>query len=163
MTKWKRDLICGVILLIISISGFFYAGSFYKDFIKYGLAQPGNYLRLWLALLGILSLLLIIKALFAKDETFLGKSFNPLNLFSYIWLVIYIFALPHLGFLVSTPIFLTVLFLLCYFKMYKEKRDGKQLVIRFGILLLTAIIVTGAAYLLFTVVLSARLPAFTLF
>ena len=163
MAKWKRDFICGVTLLLCSVGGFIYSGSFYQDFIKYGLAQPGNYLRLWLALLAILSVILIVRSLVAKDGKILEACFDKLSLFSLIWLAVYVFLLPLIGFLIATPIFLFVLFLLFYRKASAEAGSPQHAKKQVLFMLALSVAVTLIAYSIFTGVLDARLPQFSLF
>ena len=65
MKAWVQDLILGLILLAFSIISFVYAFIMQDTKASYFLARADTYILLWVGILALLSLLLIIRSVYA--------------------------------------------------------------------------------------------------
>lgn len=163
MLRWKRDLYGGIGILIFCIANFIYAGFMPKGSVDIPLARPDAYLKMWLALLSILSIVLIIKAIKNKDGMKMPKIWGRLSIFTVVALLIYLLIMPYIGFLISSILFLTATIIVYSFNMGNEVKKGKSLVIQivkyFAFSVITSVVV---AYL-FTNLLNVILPQWQLF
>ena len=163
MVRWKRDLILSIALIVISVVLYIYSGTFTTAAINIPAAMPDVYMRLWLGLMLILSVLLLIRTLRKKPQEQEPKMWGKLQVFTVIALFLYIFLLKWVGFRICTVVFvLAVTSVYCISGM-EERPSGRALALCLGRCLVFALIVAGASDVLFRIVLSCNLPVFSLF
>lgn len=163
MAKWKRDMILSISLIVISIILFVYSGTFKTDVINITAAMPDVYMRLWLGLLMILSLLLLVRTLREKPQDFLTPMWGKLQIFTVAALFFYIFLLDKLGFRVCTVLFVSIVSSVYSLSGMEERPKGKTLAVFLAKFLVLALVVTAASDVLFRTILSCNLPGFSLF
>src|SRR5665647_3011927 len=130
MVKWKRDISLGVFMLLFSISMFFYVGaSIGTTTISIKLAQPDVYLKMWLVVMGVLSVILIAKALVKKEDEVLPKIWGGIQIFTIAALAIYLLSMKWIGFFLSSAIFLSTVIIVYSYFSNKIKPNGKARVI----------------------------------
>lgn len=161
MARWKRDIIYGIVFLVFCIINFIYAGTIEQSAIEATLAKPDVYLRLWIIILGFLSVLLIVNAWRKRDEEVLPAIFQKITIFTMVCFAVYLLVLPYLGFRISTILFLGALFVF-YGWNEGNKKTGKELLRQIVIWLILAVIIALLTELLFRNVLYVRLPRFNL-
>lgn len=170
MLQWKRDFICGVVLFIFCLFNFYYAGRMSHGTIHITLAQPAPYLRMWLVLLTFFSVLLMVRALRSrktdktvKETTFVGTTFLCIGA-----MFLFLYLLPHLGFLLSSIMFLFITItgysvFMWRGEAYKGKFTKRQIQKRICLFVVAAIIGGLLVEQLFRNVLNVFLPTFNLF
>jgi len=161
--QWVRDLGYGIFLILFSIGNMIYAGTLPEGSIKIKAAQAGTYLTIVMIMLLILGISLVLRSLIKKPMQLCEPIFNSETLTTIIWMVLYLLALPKLGFFISS--FLFVFGLVTYYSWKQRKLEvkGMQLTKRILSYALCAILTTFACYFLFAKVLTVVLPQFTLF
>lgn len=163
MTKWKRDLILSISLIVISVILFIYAGTFKTSVINIPAAMPDVYMRLWVGLLGILSVLLLIRTIRNKPEGVMPAMWGKLQIFTVVMLLLYLLLLDVIGFRICTFTFMLVTTSVYCFSDMEEKPRGRKLVIQLVKYAVFALIVTAVSDVLFRNVLSCKLPELDLF
>ncbi len=161
MARWKRDVLYGTVFLLFCIVNYIYAGSIKQSAIEITLARPDIYLKLWLIIFGVLSAIMIIKAVINKSQEALAPIFQKLIVITILLFALYLFVLPYVGFTISTAAFLSILLIL--YGLEGNERAGKEFVKAIITWTLIAVIVTVLTELLFRNVLYVRLPVFNLF
>lgn len=163
MLQWKRDIFLGASILIFSVINLFYANTMKKSSIQFGLAQPDNYVKLWLAIYLLLAVLLIIRSLKKRPTNTLPAMWSRASILTVVLSVIYLLVLPYFGFTISTIIFLSFTGVM-YTYFVGEKVFSKKTIIfeaiRWG---LYATLVTYVMYFLFSRILHVVLPSFSIF
>ncbi len=162
MLQWKRDLIISIVVLIFSIVNFIYAGQINTPVIKYSLAKPGNYVRLWLLIFAILAVILLIKTLMNKPEGVTETIWHRAGIITVVATVSYLFLLPYLGFIFTTVIYLAGLGLVYTYYMKTKTFKGVTLKKEIVKWLVFSTVFTAALYVMFAVVLDVILPSFFL-
>lgn len=163
MAKWKRDLILSVTLIVASIVLFIYAGTFKTNVINIPAAMPDVYMRIWLGLLGVLSVMLLIRTLRNKPEEVVAPMWGKLQIFTVVCLFLYVFLLKTLGFRLCTTLFLMATTTVYCLADMDERPKGKKLVICLAKYLALSLIVMAASDVLFRNVLKCNLPVLSLF
>lgn len=163
MVKWKRDLILSISLIVISVILFVYSGTFKTDAITITAAMPDVYMRLWVGLLGILSVLLLIRTVRNKPEEVLPPMWGKLQIFTVVSLLLYLLLLNKLGFRICTGLFMMMTTTVYCLSDTDERPKGKALVKQLIKYLLISVIVVAVSDVLFRNVLSCKLPSFDLF
>ena len=163
MVKWKRDLMLSVGLIVFSVVLFIYAGTFKTNVINIPAAMPDVYMRIWLGLLAILSVLLLIRTLRTKPDEVVAPMWGKLQIFTVVCLLLYVGLLKVLGFRICTILFLMATTTVYCLSDMEEKPKGKKLVLCLAKYLLISLIVMVASDLLFRNVLHCNLPSLSLF
>jgi len=164
MKRWKRDLILSISLLVFVFAAIVYSIILESPRVKIFLARPDTYMALWLAFMGLLAVMLLVRALKAKktDETVLPKIWDNVGIFTVVVLFIYLLLINILGFFLDSFLMLWVL-VGVYSNSIGDKAKGKALaliVVKSGVF---SLLVSYLTTILFTDILAADLPVFTLF
>lgn len=163
MAKWKRDVIYGVVIIAVCIVGVVETQGMRITGNPAWITRPDVYMWLWLTVLAVLAAAMIIKALIKKDTTPCAPIWCKDGVFTVIMLFLYLLTMETLGFLLSTFLFETILILTYSKRMGKLDYKGKALALRILMYVVIALITTIVTKVLFTSVLSVRLPAGKLF
>jgi len=163
MSKWKRDMIMSVLLIVFSAVMFIYAGTFQTDAIKIAAAKPDVYVRLWLGLLFVLSVLLLVRTIRSKPDEVLPAIWGKMQIFTIGSMFLYIFLLDKLGFQLCTGIFMMLTTTVYCFCDMDEIPKGKALVIQLAKYLVLSVATVVVVNLVFVNVLGCNLPRFDLF
>ena len=163
MSKWKRDMIMSVLLIIFSVVMFVYAGTFTTDAIKIAAAKPDVYVRLWLGLLLILSVLLLVRTMRSKPDDVLPTLWGKIQIFTILSMFLYILLLDKLGFQLCTGIFMMLTTTVYCFSDMDEIPKGKALVVQLVKYLVLTVITVVAVDVIFVNILGCNLPRFDLF
>jgi len=140
-----------------------YADSMPNSFIPFVLAQPNMYLKLWLAVLGILGVALLVRTLKKKPKEEMPPIWDKLQIITALALAVYLLVLPKLGFLISTIIYLMLITSLYSIKMFKEKKTKSQMAKCFAIWTLFSLISVFVVKFVFVQLLDITVPSFSLF
>ena len=158
MKQWVQDLILGLILLAFSVISFVYAFLMQDTRAEYFLARADTYILLWVSILGILSLMLIIRSLKKRPQEQAPKILTKRVCVTCGIILAYLVLLNYLGFFISS---LGFLFALCAFFTVEakggtlsKKELTKQLIIWAVISIITAL----AVQYLFGTLLGVQLP-----
>lgn len=163
MAKWKRDMVLSISLIVIGIILFIYSGTFKTDVISIPAAMPDVYMRLWLGILLILSVLLLIRTLREKPQDVLAPMWGKLQIFTVAALALYIFLLDKLGFRICTVLFVLIVTSVYCISGMEKRPNGRALAACLLKYLLLALIVTAVSDILFRTILSCNLPGFSVF
>lgn len=169
MKSWKRDMMLSICILLFVAVTTVYAIMLKSPRIKIFLARPDTYMALWLTVLGILSLMLLLRALRNRkgEEVLVPKIWTKLGVFTVAVLFVYLLALDYLGFFLCSLFLmwsLVVMYSLNIGEVKKDYRDIKGVMI--PLLVKSFVFSLAASFLttkVFTDILSAKLPVFTLF
>jgi len=169
LKKWMYDFILSICLLVAVAACLVYSYILESPRVKLFLARPDTYMALWLFLLAILCLMLMKRALVAK-KTAEGQQegapiWSKLGIFTIVVLFFYLLLLEPLGFILSS--FMTMW---CMTGAYTYDLNAKKVNYRDRKILTLMLIKTGVfsfvssylTYWIFTSVLSATLPTFSL-
>lgn len=164
MLKWKADAITGFILLAFSVASLFYTFQMDVGSVTHiQSATPGYYVRIWVVVLGVLSIFLLISAYRRrKSEDRYPIIWYRNGIITTISLGLYLFLMPYLGFIISTTIFLFVLFF-NYSEQMKKFDDPKMKLKAIILNAVISIVVTFVCSGLFGRVLGVIMPEFSLF
>ena len=163
MVKWKRDLILSIVLILVSVVLFIYSGTFKTTAINIPAAMPDVYMRLWLGLMFVLSVLLLIRTLRKRPQDTSPKIWGKLQIYTVVAMFLYILLMKKIGFRICTGLFVWITTAVYCLSGPEGLPRGKPLVIALAKYLLFAVLVTAACDLLFRRVLSCNLPSFSLF
>lgn len=163
MVKWKREMLLAIFLIAFSAVCFIYAGTMTTDIIKVPAAKPDVYLRLWLGVLFVLSVVLLVRALREKPQQVLPKLWGPLQVFTAILFAVYLLAIPQVGFLVGTLVFMMIVTTVYNLYALETRPKGLALVKRLAIYALFSVVCTYATEFVFRNLLSVNLPMWKLF
>lgn len=163
MLQWKRDLVISIAVLIFSVINILYSFTMKTNVIEYGLAKPGNYVRLWLTAFSILAVVLLIRSLRHKTGTVAAPIWHRAAIITVIATVAYLLLMPYIGFIIMTVLFLTGLGLVYTYYMKVKTLTGKTLLREIIKWILFSILSTVILYLLFSELLNVVLPGFSLF
>lgn len=158
MKKWIQDLILGCVLFLFSSISFVYALIMQDNAAKFFLARADVYILLWTSMLGILSLLLIIRSVRKRPQEKAEKILTKRVVVSVFLIGAFIALLNILGFTISS---LLLVFSLLFFYTFEAKYselDRKGIMRELLICLIITAITVGAAYYLFGNILGLRLP-----
>ena len=163
MKAWKKDMILSITLLLLCAGGYLYCEALPDGLQQYSLARAGKYVQCWIVILAVLSAALLIRTLRKKPEDFVPSVWDKIVLLTLGALLAYLALMPYIGFFIATILFLFTL-AVAYHQADKEKRlSGKALRIAMAKWLSIAVVLTVVLYLLFTVLLKAKLPEFRIF
>ena len=163
MAKWKRDMILSVALIVASVILFIYAGTFKTNVINIPAAMPDVYMRIWLGLLFVLSVMLLIRTMKNKPEEVVAPMWGKLQIFTVVSLFLYVLLLKTLGFRLCTTVFLMATTTVYCFSDMGEVPQGKKLVTSRVKYLILSLVVMAASDVLFRNVLNCNLPMLSLF
>lgn len=162
MAKWKRDVLYGI--AIIAVAAF--ASYEVRGMVVHGLSmvtRPDVYLWFWMALLALLAIYMIAKAIHKKDETKMEAIWTQEGVVTVIATFAYLLLMPLLGFTISSILFEMGLLFYYSWRMGKLKGDRKHVIRKVIILTVIAVVTTVATEQIFTGILSTRLPAGKIF
>lgn len=169
MVRWKRDVILGVLLEIFCAIAFVSTFSIgVGTMAKYPLAQPGYYVRLWIVIFAILSLVMIVNAIRKKDMTKLEPMFHGQVVFTLVILAAYIYVMDIVGFAVSTIAFTAIIILEYSWAAGKFKNEdgttkkGAALIKGILFYIVIAVIISFATEYIFRELLNVNLPTWSL-
>jgi len=128
MESWKRDTIFSLILILFTIICFFSSFQIKDPLFAQGLASSGTYLRIWLSLLMLLSLLLLRRALSKRLTNKKEQLFTIPVIFTITMLIIYAIIISILGYLLSTTIFLFITMSFYSFYPFKNINNEKMII-----------------------------------
>ena len=163
MVKWKREALLAIFLIAFSSVCFIYAGTMTTDIIKVPAAKPDVYLRLWLGLLFVLSVILLVRALRERPKEVLPRLWGPLQIFTVLLFAAYLLAIPYVGFLVGTLVFMMTVTTVYNLYVLETRPKGLELVKRLAVYALFSVICTYATDFVFRNLLSVNLPMWKLF
>lgn len=168
MAKWKRDVLYGIVILLVCIFGIVETQGMTLMGYDYWTTRPDVYVWMWLALLGLFDIAMIVRALIKKNTPEYQKELPPIwckeGVITIAALVVYLLVMKLIGFIISTVIFEFGLMALYGYKMGKvDFSDKKKAIKKLVFYLIVSVIATVATYYLFTDVLNVRLPKFKLF
>lgn len=163
MLQWKRDLIISVSVLLFCVFNYIYTARMNTDVIKYGLAKPGNYVRMWLVIFAVLAVILLVRALKNRTGRFAAPIWHRAAVITVTATVTYLLLMPYLGFYIMTVLFIAGLGLVYTHYMRKKVLKGKTFVQEMIRWLIFSIISTVFLYLIFVRILNVILPKFSLF
>lgn len=163
MKKWKREVCLSATLMALSLIAFIYCGTMKTDLIKVTAAKPDVYLRMWLGVLFVLAAIMLIRALRERSEEELPKIWGKLQIFTVILFAVYLLAMPSVGFVIATLIFMMIVTTVYNFYYIEEIPKGKNLCKHLMIYAVFSIICTYATEFLFRNILSVNLPKWNLF
>ena len=157
MSKKNKDILTGLVLLILSVSMAFYSLE-YRNSSTFDTDVGSNFLPMVCSIaIAVLSSIFIISAVFNKDEAYNKKV--PLMkssrldmarcIASIVLLLVYVICFRPVGFLLSSVVYL---FLQITIFTTKEKRDWIAIII-------TSVTLPVVSYFLFVHVLNYMLPA----
>ncbi len=162
MQRWLKDLVSGIIMLAVSISGYIYSYSIPEGAVSNPLAGAGAYVRLWMALLGILSAILIIKTLRKRPSDISEQTFIPIGYFTIIAVVIYAAIMPYAGYMISTIVFIAATMTIYHYYPLRgqfTKKDLGKGICKYAVI---SVILTIAIAQVFTRLLVVMLPPFSI-
>jgi len=160
---WKRDLIWGIALLVISLVIFFYSFSIPAPPFASGLARTNPYIRMWAIFLAILSICLIVSSIIKKNSEKANIILTFSSIFTIGMLAIYLLVLPILGYIISTIIFLFVT-MVFYLILSKDiELNSKKILIESFKYFAISIIITIIVQQIFVKVLVVVLPVGRIF
>lgn len=163
MAKWKRDVIYGVVLLACCAFGVVESLDMRISGSPIFITRPDVYLWIWLGILAVLTVIMIVKAVLKRDTEPCEPIWSKDGALTVILLFLYLFSMNTLGFTLATFAFETILILMYSRRMGKLNYTGRALVLHILMYVAAALIATIATKLLFTRVLSVRLPTGKLF
>lgn len=158
MVKWKRDLYCSIILMVVSAVLFIYAGTFRTDNVNIWLAQPDVYIRFWLGAMFILSLLLCIRTLRKKPDNMLPKVYGKMQIFTGVSVFLYILLLDTLGYVLDTVALTMVTTTVFCLNGMEPKPKGKELYKLLAKYFIFSVAATVISWFMFTKMFDALLP-----
>lgn len=169
LKKWMYDFILSIVMLVLIAVALVYSYILESPRVDLFLARPDTYMALWLIVLGILALMLLRRSLAAR-KTEEGQQpgtaiWCGLGVFTAIALLVYLLVLKYLGFFLDSAILMWVYSLVYTFRIGAVKKDWRNRRVFLAELVKTgifAIASSGATYLVFIYILSAKLPTFSL-
>lgn len=167
MEKWKRDIACGVCLLVASLIGILYSYSGIRSLeLRDVLAHPGVYISLWLGILTILTILMMVRAIMARkyeaQET-QKPIFTAMAVYTITVFFMYLVLLPSCGYFLSTTCFLLLTVCAYSLKMKVGTWEKKQFLFNFIKWMVFSVCMAFFTELAFRKGLSVFLPEFDLF
>lgn len=163
MKKWKREIIYGVVVFVLCVAGYIYAGTFSQFAVDVPLAMPEAYTRMWLIVLAFLAVLRIITSYRKKGDEIAKPILAKMPVLITLVFAVYLFVMPSLGFLLATFLFMSVAVTTINFNMGKDIPKGKPQIKEVAKCVVFSLITTVATEQIFRNVLSVRLPVFRLF
>lgn len=163
MAKWKRDVIYGIAIIIVGVVGIIETQDMKITGNPQWITRPDVYLWMWLAIVSLLAVAMIVKAIIKKDETECKPIWCREGVITIIAMGAYLALMDIIGFTVSTFFFEAGMIIFYSYKMGKITGTKKQKIRKIVVYVLIAVIATIATKLLFTEVLSTRLPKGKLF
>lgn len=163
MLRWARDLISGIAVLIVAIGGYVYSFDVEEGAVKNPLAGAGAYIRLWMAILALLSVILIVKSIWKRTSERAPAMMYPLIYITLAAVVLYVGLISFVGYTVSTILFLAVL--MAIYDFYPRRGDftKKDLLKGSAKYLAISVAMTVLVAQIFTRLLSVILPSGSLF
>ena len=163
MVQWKREVLLSIFLIVFSVVNFIYCGTMQTDLIKVTAAKPDVYLRLWLGILCVLAVILLVRALRNRPKEVLPKLWGPLQIFTVVVFALYLLAIPKVGFLVATLIFMMAVTTVYNLYVLGEIPKGKQLAKVLTVYCVFSVVATFATNFVFRHLLAVNLPTWNLF
>jgi hypothetical protein len=163
MLRWIRDLISGVVILVLSIGGFIYSFDVEEGAVKNPLAGAGAYIRLWMIILALLAVILIVKSVLNRMSEKAPAVMYPLIYVTLGSIVFYVGFISVLGYTVSTILFLAILMTVYDFYPRRGSFTNKDLLAGSAKYLVVAVVMTVVVDQIFTKLLAVILPSCSLF
>ena len=165
MAKWKRDVVCSIVLFAFVVGNYAYSFTISQSMVKQPLAHPGAYMRLWLIVLAGLTAAMLVRTLAGrKKETGLPLPiFSRIAVYTIAVFVAYLYLLPRFGFFIATPPFLFALVCAYSLKMAGARPRGAALARQVAKWAAFSLVLTFALELVFRIGLSVQLPQLTVF
>lgn len=170
MKKWLYDFILGAVMLLLSIAALVYSSTLENSRITLFLARPDIYMALWLGVLALLAALLMTRGLrqigTAQGQERRAPIWTSLPTVTAVILLVYLLVLDKIGFVLDPIAMLWILTFLYSMnsgeagKDWREKKTVARELAASGIFAAACGVVT---YYVFTGILAARLPVFSLF
>ncbi|GHV55596.1 hypothetical protein FACS1894206_10030 [Deltaproteobacteria bacterium] len=170
LKKWMYDFLLSICSLIVVVACLIHTMVLEPHRVKLFLARPDTYMALWLAIMGILCLLLMRRALVAR-KTEEGQQdsapiWSSLGVFTVVVLGVYLLFLELMGFILSSTLLMWALSGVYTFRIGAKKNDFRDKKVLTAMLIKTGIfsfVTSYFTYWIFTAILSASLPTFSLF
>jgi len=160
----NRNVLSGLFLLTIGIILFIYTFHMQVSNFEYGIAEPTLYVRLWIGLLIVCSIILILSNIKIKNFTYNKKDSIPIinqkSVLAGITLSLYIYLLGKIGYPLSTLIYLIfTISIFSYYSIFLVTKKNKNFIIMYlGKIVILSIAVVITIHQLFTRVLKVILP-----
>lgn len=158
MKKWVQDLILGCVLFLFSVISFVYAVIMQDNNAKFFLARADVYILLWTSLLGILSLILLIRSIKRRTQEPAEKILTKRVVVSVLLIGAFIALLNILGFIISSTLLVFSLSVFYTFEAKYNELDRNKVIRELLICMTITAITVGFTYYLFGRVLGLRLP-----
>ncbi len=166
MVSWKREVIVGICIILVSVF-LIIDTNITGDRVGIMLAaRSSTYVKLWIYILMSLTMILIIKAILKRDNTKPVAIFSSTVITSAILLFLYIYAMPKIGFFISTMLF--IFMLTSYYDLYpvttffKTKKATTKITTVIKLFVFSLVITFFVQYA-FANILRVRLPQGILF
>ena len=164
MSRWKRDVIYSVAIIVFCIAHWIMAENLQQNVVSVTLAKPSVYSQLILGILGILAVIQLIRAIVKKPDEKLEPVWSVLAVITIATLLVYVAVIDFLGFQLSTFLAMAVLVTSYTAGMHKiDWSNRKKMVRQIAVCLLIALAISVSTELIFRTGLGAKLPTGTLF
>lgn len=168
MKQWKKDLIYGLILTVVSTVLLINSLRLDTGGIKFVMAQAGSYSAVWESVMLLCSLLLVGGALKKRkndpDTESSSQIFNGVAMFTIISLALYVLALGYFGFIASTIVYLLIATIIYTWKAGKfktedgEKKSKAEIAKQIALFFVISVVITIATYYIFTKGVGMMMP-----
>ena len=164
MSRWKRDVIYSIAILIFCAVHWVLASNLQQHVVNVELAKPSVYSHLVLGILGILAIAQLVRALVKKPDEQLEPIWSVLAVITIVTLLIYVAVIDFLGFQLSTFLAMAVVVTSYTAGMHKiDWSNKKKMVRQIAVCILIALAISVSTELIFRTGLGAKLPTGTLF
>lgn len=164
MSRWKRDIIYSIALLLFCAVHWVIADGFVQNVIKLPIAKPSAYAQLVLGVLALLSVAQLVRALVRRPAEALPLIFTKPAVITVVALVLYVATVRTLGFLLATFLLMSIFVISYRAGMGKlDTTDKKKLLLQLVACLLVALAITMVTGGIFRYALGAKLPKCKLF
>ena len=163
MQRWIRDLISGIVILVVGIGGYVYSFDVEEGAVKNPLAGAGAYIRLRMILLALLAVILIVKSVWNRTSEKAPAVMYPLIYMTLAAVLFYVGLISVLGYTVSTILFLAILMTVYDFFPRRGSFTNKDLLAGGAKYLVISVVMTVVVDQIFTKLLAVILPSCSLF
>lgn len=98
MLRWARDVISGIVVLIVAIGGFVYSFDIEEGAVANPLAGAGAYIRLWMVILALLAVILIVKSIWKRTSEHAPALMYPLIYITLAAIILYVGLMSFVGY-----------------------------------------------------------------
>lgn len=163
MLRWARDLISGIVVLIVGVLGYVYSFDVDDGGVQDPLAGAGAYIRLWMVILSVLAVILIVKSIYRRSAERAPAVMYPLIYITLAAVVFYVGFISFIGYSIATILFLAALMTVYDFYPRKGSFTKKDLLKGSAKYLVLSVVMTVVVAQIFTKLLAVILPAGSLF